>query len=288
LQELSQLCNRAHAVIYRGVARRPGPGLASFIAHELPRTVRRRAGYIFATAAIMLLFAVIAWFNCSLDRAVAENTLSAFAPDMLHEWQAGLQAATAQQDLRLAAQIDEGERSFAAVSITFNNIKVGVVSFVVGILGGLPTIIMVAFNGYLLGAIAFLYFTTAPGFDINLPLYFMAGIIPHGSIELPAICLAGAAGILLGFSWLFPGQRPRGESLRLAARDAGRLVATCTLTLIVAGMIEGFITPLYPPSVIPLELWFWMKISFGACVFGLWLLWLLAGGRQPGAQPGLE
>lgn len=288
LQELGQLCNRAHGVIYRGVIRRPGPGLLWFIAHELPRTVRRRAGYVFATSAIMLLFAVIAWFNCSMDRDIAENTLGAFAPDMLHEWQTGLQTATAQQDLRLAAQIETEERGFTAVYITFNNIKVGVMSFVLGILGGLPTIILIAFNGYLLGAIAFLYFTTVPGFSINLPLYFMAGIIPHGSIELPAICLAGAAGMLLGFSWLFPGQRPRGESLRLAVRDAGRLVAVCSLTLVVAGLIEGFITPLYPPSTVTLEMWFWMKIIFGGCIFGLWLVWLLTGGRQPPAEPATE
>ena len=281
VQDLSQLCNRAHSLIYRGVVnRRQGPGPVEFIVHELPRTVRRRRWFIFAAAFTLVLFGVIAWFNCAMDRTIAEDTLNAFAPDMLREWQTGLQAASEQGDLRLAAQIDVERRGFSAFYITVNNIKVGFFSFIMGIFGGLPTLIMMAFNGYLLGAIAFLYFTTPPGFDVNLPLYFLAGVIPHGSIELPAITIAGAAGMLLGFSWLFPGQRPRGESLRLAVRDAGRLVAACTVTLVFAGLIEGFITPLNPPQAVPLELWFKLKITFGVLVFALWLTWLLAGGRQ--------
>jgi len=278
-QELSQLCGKAHAVIYRGVVRRRGPGLLFLILHELPRTARRCAGLILGAAALMTLFSLIAYFTCVRSPAIAEDVLGAFRPNMLREWETALQTASKQQDLRLAAQIEPGERSFAAVAITYNNIQVGVNAFVLGIAGGVPSLIMLAFNGYLLGAVAFLYFQTPPGFDVNLPLYFIAGIAPHGSIELPAICLAAAAGMLLGFSWLFPGQRPRGEALRLAAREAGRLLAICALTLIVAGLIEGFLTPLNPPAAVSLELWQWAKIAFGALVFALWLAWLLTGGR---------
>ena len=91
--------------------------------------------------------------------------------------------------------------------------------------------------------------------------------------------------MLLGFSWLFPGQRPRGEALRLAARDAGRLVGACTVTLLFAGLIEGFITPLNPPPGLAGELWSELKIGFGVLVFALWLTWLLTGGRR---QPGRD
>jgi uncharacterized membrane protein SpoIIM required for sporulation len=141
-------------------------------------------------------------------------------------------------------------------------------------MGGIPTLIVLGFNGYLLGVIGFLYATTQSPVAVNLPLYFAAGIAPHGSIELPAICVAGAAGMLIGFAWLFPGQRPRGENLRLVVPDALRLLAISALTLLVAGAIEGYITPLYSPRVIPLELWFWLKIAFGALVFSGWLAWL--------------
>jgi uncharacterized membrane protein SpoIIM required for sporulation len=280
VDELSSLCNRAHAVIYRGVARKRGPGILNFIACELPRAVRRRAGFIWAAAAVMVLFAVIAWFNCSLAPPTAKAVLESFGPNMLREWETALQTAHEQQDLRLAAQIDEEQRSYAAVAITANNIQVSVMAFVLGIAGGIPTLLLLGLNGYVLGAIAYLYFMTVPGIEINLPLYFIAGVAPHGSIELPAICLAGAAGMILGFSWLLPGQRSRGEALRNAAVDAGRLVLTCSLTLVVAGLIEGFITPMYPPPAVPLDTWFWLKIAFGALVFTLWLAWLLLGGRN--------
>lgn len=91
--------------------------------------------------------------------------------------------------------------------------------------------------------------------------------------------------MILGFSWLLPGQRSRGEALRDAARDAGRLVLACSLTLVVAGLIEGFITPMYPPPAVALDVWFWLKITFGALVFTLWLAWLLLGGRNE-SRPG--
>jgi len=287
LTDLGQLCNRAHSVIYRGTARRGRLSVLGFITADLPRTVRRRAGYIWAAAAVLVLFGVIGYVSCLLNTDLAESVLGAFQPNMLREWQTTLETADKQEQLRLAAQIEESQRSFAAVAITFNNIKVGVTAFVLGIAGGLPTIIALAFNGFLLGAVAFLYFVTPPGFEINLGMYFLAGIAPHGSIELPAICVAGGAGMLLGFSWLFPGQRSRGEALREAARDSGRLVAACALTLVVAGLIEGFITPLPPPSVVPADLWFWAKIIFGGCVFALWLLWLLSGGRSAGRELGI-
>ncbi|MBN2080878.1 stage II sporulation protein M [bacterium] len=281
LQDLSQLCNQAHAVIYRSTAKRRGPGLGYFIAVGLPETVRRQAKYIYAAAVVMVLFAAIAYLNCLISPPVAEDVLNTFGPNMLREWEAALKSADQLEQLRLAAQIDTEMRGFSAVAITFNNIRVGVMAFVLGIAGGVPTLLLLALNGYLLGAVAYLYTATPTGVEVNLPLYFVAGIAPHGSIELPAICLAGAAGMLLGFSWLFPGQRSRGQALRDAAGDAGRLVAACALTLIVAGLIEGFITPLNAPTAIPLAAWHWGKIVFGACVFGLWLLWLVTGGRDP-------
>jgi uncharacterized membrane protein SpoIIM required for sporulation len=287
LSDLGQLCNRAHGVIYRGTLQRRRGRVLAFVTAELPRSVRRQAGYIWAAAGVLVLFGVIGYFSCLFNADLAESVLGAFRPDMLREWQTTLETADRQEQLRLAAQIEEQERSFAAVAITFNNIKVGVTAFVTGIAGGLPTIIALAFNGFLLGAVAFLYFVTPPGFEINLGLYFLAGVAPHGSIELPAICLAGAAGMLLGFSWLFPWQRARGEALRQAAREAGRLVAACALTLVVAGLIEGFITPLPPPPVVPADLWFWAKIIFGVCIFVLWLLWLLSGGRADRRELGL-
>jgi uncharacterized membrane protein SpoIIM required for sporulation len=279
-QELGQLCNQAHAIVYRGTAHRRGTGVAAYILEELPRAVRQHVRYVLAAGAIMTLFAVLGWLHCASDRTLAETVLS---PKMVGSIQSNLAAARKQADLGLAAQIPREERSMMAAAITANNIGVGVRAFVFGIAGGVPTLIILAFNGYMLGAIGYLYFHTAPGIAINLPLYFIAGIAPHGSIELPAICLASAAGMLLGFSWLFPGLKRRGEALRTAARDALKLLAACAVTLVVAGTLEGFVTPMLPPTGLDLNTWFWIKIAIGCTIFTIWLLWLSLGGRAKAA-----
>ena len=285
-QGLNQLCNAAHTLIYAKVATKSQSSPLSYLAQELPRCVRRRAGYIWAATAISLLFAVLGWIHAGNDDSIPETVLG---PQMVGRIQASLQYAEQQADLGLAAQIPVEDRNAMAVLLTINNIGVAVRAFIFGIIAAVPTLIILGFNGYMLGVIGFIYFNTTPGVDVNLPLYFVAGIAPHGSIELPAIFIAGGAGMLLGFSWIFPGQRPRGEALRVAASDAGKLVVTCALTLVVAGAIEGFITPLMPPTGLEFETWYWLKIVFGTLVFWAWMSWLLLGGKQarnvPQAKP---
>jgi uncharacterized membrane protein SpoIIM required for sporulation len=271
--DLASLCNRAHSLVYRNVAGTQRVGPAEYILHHLPLAVRRRARYVLAAAALMLFFGVLGYVHCLVRPELAKTVLS---PRLVGAFESSLRSAKDQKDLLLAAQIPVEARNEMALAITFNNINVAVRAFVFGLAGGFPTIIVLAFNGYLLGAICYLYLNTPPGFPINLPLYFFAGIAPHGAIELPAICLAAAAGMLIGLAWIFPGGRPRGEALREAARDGGRLLAASAVTLVVAGMLEVFVTPL----AAPLEAMFWMKITIGALAFSGWILWLNLGGRQ--------
>ncbi len=280
VQELSMLCNQAHSVIYQRRRSQHVPFWV-YLACELPKAARQAAGYIWSAAGITVVFAVLGWLHYSIAPELAHTNLSLMGPDMLKEWDHALRSATDQSELRLAAQIDEEVRGFAAVAITLNNIGVGVRAFLFGILGGIPTAILLGLNGYLLGAIGYLYHFTPTGAGVSLPLYFWAGIAPHGGIELPAICVAGGAGLLLGLSWLFPGPRSRRVALLEGARLAGRLVLIVAITLVVAGLIEGFITPLYPPAGVSFEIWAWAKIIFGAFVCSLWSFWLSQGGREP-------
>jgi uncharacterized membrane protein SpoIIM required for sporulation len=270
-QELTQICNAAHGLIYRRRAALGRFSLWRHLMHELPAAVQRSRGLIWLTAAVMALFAVIGWAHAALNPQLAESILG---PQMSAGIRTSLEAAREQADLGLAAQIPPEERMAMGLAITLNNWAVSVRAALFGIAAGIITLLIIAFNGYLLGVVGYIYFFTDPGIPINLPLYFIAGIAPHGSIELPAIAIAGGAGLLLGLSWVFPGQRPRGDALRAALSDFWKLVQVCLLTLIVAGLIEGFITPLNPPAGIPLVAWHWLKIAFGLMVLGLWLRWL--------------
>lgn len=280
-QELGKLCNRAHSLLYSGSLSKPRVNVRNYLLRDVPQAVCRHSRYILATAAVMVLFAVIGWYHASTNREMASSVLS---DRMVGGIETSLKAARKQADLGLAAQIPREERLAMALAITANNIGVSIRAFVLGILGGIFSILIIAFNGYMLGVIWQIYFTTAPGINVNLPLYFVAGIAPHGCIELSAISLAGGAGMMLGFSWLFPGAKPRGVALREAATGAGRIMVACAVTLLFAGLIEGCITPMLPPSGIDINTWYWAKIVFGVSVWLLWLAWLSSGRHRSTAD----
>jgi uncharacterized membrane protein SpoIIM required for sporulation len=270
-QELTQICNAAHGLIYRRQERAGRLNLWRHIAYDLPEATRRNRGMILLCGAVMMLFAGIGWAHAALNPRLAESVLG---PQMSAGIRTSLAAAREQADLGLAAQIEPEQRMGMALAITLNNWSVSIRAALLGIAAGVLTLVIIAFNGYMLGAIGYIYFFTDPGIPMNLPLYFIAGIAPHGSIELPAIAVAGGAGILLGLSWVFPGQRPRGDALRSALTDFWKLVQVCLITLLIAGAIEGFVTPLNPPAGFPLVGWHWLKIAIGVIVLGVWLLWL--------------
>lgn len=279
-EELEAICNKAHGLIYTHQLKQRGGGLYHYLARELPCAVRRRLGYSIASALVMTFFSVIGYLHSGLN---PEFTRTVLGPQLSDSIRASLEGAREQADLGLAAQIEPEQRSAMAVAITLNNIGVAVRAFLFGIGCGFITILIVAFNGYMLGVVMHIYLHTMPGISVNLPLYFWAGIAPHGCIELSAICVSAAAGMLLGFSWMFPGRAGRGEALRMAAPDALRLVLVVCLTLVVAGAIEGFITPLECPAWLGQAEWYLTKIAFGLSVWGLWLAWLGFGGRRIGA-----
>jgi uncharacterized membrane protein SpoIIM required for sporulation len=124
-----------------------------------------------------------------------------------------------------------------AGSIFTNNIQVAFLVFAGGLLLGLGTLAVLAYNGALLGALAGL--TIGSG---NFAV-FVRYIVPHGILELSCFSVAGAAGLRLAAALLDPGTRPRGEALRAAARPAVAQVLGTAVWLIVAGLTEGFVTP---------------------------------------------
>ncbi len=91
-------------------------------------------------------------------------------------------------------------------------------------------------------------------------------VAPHGSLELPSIVLAGAAGLRLGRGVLFPGIYRRRDSIALAGVEATRLVSGVIPLLVIAGILEGF----FSPSAAPV----WLKFTVGGLLFTLLLLWL--------------
>ena len=139
--------------------------------------------------------------------------------------------------------------SVAAFSIMTNNIMVTFTAFALGIFYGLGTIYIVLLNGLLLGSV-FAY-TNKWGLAFEL----LDFIVAHGFVELSIILIASTAGFTMGESIARPGQKTRLDSIRDAARRGITIIAVCVPFLVIAGIIEGYISPS--------ELAFELKLTIG-------------------------
>jgi uncharacterized membrane protein SpoIIM required for sporulation len=118
-----------------------------------------------------------------------------------------------------------------------NNIRVTFYAFALGAMLGVGTLYILAFNGASFGAVVALTYRAGFGNDL---LSFVVG---HGVIELSCIFIAGGAGLLIGTALLMPGDLSRGDALKSRGMEAVRLIVGCVPLLVVAGIIEGFISP---------------------------------------------
>ena len=121
--------------------------------------------------------------------------------------------------------------------IMVNNISISLKAFVLGITLGLGTIYVLFSNGAVLGSLTGLIYL------YGNPKNYWSLILPHGIMELTAVFISGAAGLLIAKSMLLPGEYSRRHSLIIGAKKAVSLVFGIIFMLIIAGIIEGFFTP---------------------------------------------
>ncbi|MGD6802140.1 stage II sporulation protein M [Rossellomorea aquimaris] len=187
-----------------------------------------------------------------------ENMAQSFDPDRLGE--------------------NEGEVDSPMMSATImtNNIQVAFLAFAGGITFGLLTVYVLIYNGIIVGAIAALFWHYGKSYE------FWAYIVPHGMIELTAIFIAGGAGLLMGYKLFVPGAYSRGYVLKQQAKRSVLLLLGTIPLFVIAGIIEGFITP----STLSLEAKY---LIAGLTVIGL-ILYVLIGAmllkKKPTAVPG--
>jgi uncharacterized membrane protein SpoIIM required for sporulation len=160
------------------------------------------------------------------------------------------------------------QESSMASQIFTNNIGVTFFAFAGGLLLGLGTLYVLLQNGVMLGVVGGLAIGSGNGRS------FFELVTAHGVLELSCIIVSGAAGLRLGWAIIDPGNRTRGEALRDEARAAIEIVLGTAPWLVVAGLVEGFLTPSGTglPTVLAVGL------SLGAIYWGL-VLW--RGGPQP-------
>lgn len=129
------------------------------------------------------------------------------------------------------------EQASLSAEIMTNNIQVTFYALVGGITAGLATAFVLVTNGALLGAVAGIMFGGGAGSP------FVELIVPHGVLELSCIVVGGAAGLRIGAALIDPGDRRRTLALVDATRAATEIALGTALWLVVAGLVEGFVTP---------------------------------------------
>lgn len=237
LEQVTALVNRAHPIVYQAPPVDPF-SVVGFIGRTFPQALRRHARMFWAAMAVMAVFCIA---GSLISVGPGHTGPNLIPPPMLRQIDTDIRA---RKDLGLAARIPPETRYLMSSAIIGNNVRVSALSYVVGLAGGVFTFYLLSMNGFLLGAVARIYFVN------HYPMYFMAGVLPHGVLELPAIGIASAGGMSLGFALLFPGKRRRGHAVREAARDSVVLLLGAAMILVAAGLIEGFVTPLTPKEVL--------------------------------------
>ncbi|MBE0477011.1 MAG: stage II sporulation protein M [Coriobacteriia bacterium] len=223
---LNGLVGRAHGEIYSSSPRRLAR-VWRFLSRDYPRIVRANAGPMLLSATILTASIALGYLLVFANYPLARLFLPA-------DFREGVGDALQRTgDLEAIA----GQAPLFSAFITVNNVQVSLLAFAGGMTFGGLTVYALVMNGLLLGALAGVFEQGGAS------LHFWSLIVPHGALELPAIALAGGAGLMLARALLRPGDLPRAAALRAAAPDATRAVLGVVPLLMIAGFIEGFLTP---------------------------------------------
>jgi uncharacterized membrane protein SpoIIM required for sporulation len=259
IEYLNRLTARAHAYVYGASAQSGGARIGRFFAEIFPAEFRRSLPYVAICIAVTVACTVVSYALVRSHPADAYALLpKMLVPDEIRK---------SLHDSNFAF-----DRSFApamSAMIIANNVKVAVTAFAGCVTLGALTIYIIAYNGLMLGGLGALFTNAGFGYD------FWATIAPHGVIELTAVQVAGAAGLLIAGGVLFPGRLRRRDAIAQNARRAGTLILGVASMLIVAGTIEGFVSPQrWSPEV---------RIGIGAVTAAFLAIYFTFGGRREAA-----
>jgi uncharacterized membrane protein SpoIIM required for sporulation len=257
---LNQLLGRAHNLIYMGRRAKPW-GIVKFYRETFPQVFHDTLPYTVTATAIFFAMAAAGLMVAMVDPGFSRYFLGNAMMDTIEKRQMWTHSIVTVKPMESSA-------------IMTNNLSVSLTTFALGITAGLGTVLMLAFNGLLLGVVS------AACWRAGMFGQLASFVAPHGVIELPAIFIAGGAGLLLAKGMLFPGTLPRRASLALEGGRAVRLVLGIIPMLIVAGTIEGFVSP---TDIAPR----W-KYMLAAGMFLLLLLFVMRKGPKPSPAPSPE
>ena len=255
---LNGLTAAAHSLIYLPPRRSMFAGALLFIVEGFARSIARNLRLHAISAGLLIGGALLAYYLSVTD------PMAAYALSMPGDpRQPGATREQLEEILRSGREQGGGEK-FAFASFLFqHNLKVGMLSMAAGVLAGVPTIILMIYNGMILGAFMAVHHQAGVGTEA------WAWILPHGVTEIGAIILCGGVGLMLGQSVIRPGLLSRADSLRRAGLEAARTIVGVGGMLVAAAIIESYLRQSHLSTA--------ARLTFAAGTAVFWVLYITYG-----------
>jgi uncharacterized membrane protein SpoIIM required for sporulation len=221
---LEQRVLRARHLVYDAPTRRES--VAAFVTRDYWRAVRARWLPVAIAAVLLLGSATLAAVWADHDPGAAGGVVPG-----------AYRSVTQPRPHGANLGLSGSERTGISGEIFTNNIRVTFLAFAAGITAGIGTALLLLYNGLQLGVVAGLAAGSGNG------RVFFELVTMHGVLELSCIVVASAAGMRLGWALIEPGRKTRAAAAGAEAREAVKIVLGTAPWLVVAGLIEGFLTP---------------------------------------------
>jgi uncharacterized membrane protein SpoIIM required for sporulation len=251
---LNDLVVRGHNTFYGSPPRRAG-GIVRFFTEKFPALLRENAAYFWVS---LVLFAgpfAISWAIIEAEPSLAARVLPGSTLAQFDE-------------MYSESESDEGSGMEAAAAgfYVLHNTSIAFRCFALGIFLGIGTVYVLVYNGIVLGTVAGYVLAIGHGEK------FLSFVISHGSFELTAIVISGAAGLILGHALVAPGTLTRSQAITERGLVAVQLALGAGGMLAVAALIEGFWSPSAAPPM--------AKYIVGSLLWVVVTLYLAAAGRR--------
>ena len=223
---LNDLASEVHQTLYRD--RREDRGrLRRFWLDEVPRAVGASHRELLISMVLFGVFVLIGALSAAHDTDFVRLILGDRYVNMTLE---NIERGDPMAVYKQAHQVP------MTLGIAVNNVRVAFLAFAAGILLSFGTVYVLLQNGVMIGSFHYLFYDQGMLAESLLVVYI------HGTLEISAIVIAGAAGLVLGNGILFPGTYPRRTALTRAARRGGRIVIGLVPVFLLAALLEGFVT----------------------------------------------
>lgn len=265
---LENLVARAYGEIHETRAHQRRIAPLKWFFQTLPQTFRRHVRAFYLSVAITLVGCLFGGLALMFDPESRHVTM-AFGHDLMTP-----EERVKQEEQSANEGLEDGKTSFSTYLMTHNT-QVSITTLALGMTYGVGTIILLFYNGVIMGAISVDYV------QAGQTKFLLGWLMPHGVVEIPAILIAGQAGLVLALALIGWGRRvPLRDRVREISRDLVTLIFGVGLLLIWAGFIEAFLSQYHEP-VIP----YWSKIAFGTVELALLILFLSkSGSKNPEAR----